>query len=345
MSDQLVVSSSPHIKARTDTARIMYFVCLALLPTAAASIIIFGLKSLIAISVSVLTCVVTEWITEIIFKREITIKDGSAVVTGMLLAFTLPPTAPFWMVIIGAVVAIFLVKQLFGGLGYNIFNPALAARAVLLTSFPVYMTTWIKPVASFLYTADAATAVSSLTADGVTAASYLGLLKEGLRAGAVNNPYSYWDLFFGFVPGSLGETCKLTLLIGAAFLLLIRIIDWKIPLPYIATVAILSFCFGRDPLAAVLSGGLILGAFFMATDMVTSPTTRWGKIIFGIGCGVITALIRSYGGFPEGVCYSIILMNCLTPLLDKYVRPRVFGKIKAGKKALPQKISKKEERV
>jgi electron transport complex protein RnfD len=319
MSNNIVVSASPHIKDRKDTKKVMWIVIASLVPTIVASSIIFGFRALLVICISIITCVVTEVVCELIFKKEITIKDGSAVITGILLAFTLPPATPWWMVIIGGVAAIFMVKQLFGGLGYNIFNPALAARAILLASFPVQMTSWTKPVASFFQT------------DAVTQASFLGGLKEGV-AGA-EKAYSLAELFFGMVPGSLGETCKLTLLIGAAFLLLVRIIDFRIPLPYIGIVMIVSWIFGRNPVDALFSGGLILGAFFMATDMVTSPVSGWGKILFGTGCGILTVLIRKFGGFPEGVCYSILLMNCFTPVMDKYIRPRLFGtKLFAGKK-------------
>jgi electron transport complex protein RnfD len=292
----------------------MRLVCVSLLPAAVASVYLFGLRSLFVIVVSVLACVLTEFACNRVFGKESTVSDGSAAVTGMLLAFTLPPATPLWMAAIGGFLAIFVVKQLFGGLGYNIFNPALAARAILLSSWPVALTTWVKPVNSFL------------AMDAVTSASPLGVLKEAPVAGsAVSAAPGYLDLFLGHVPGSLGETCKVALLLGAALLLALKIIDWRIPVTFIGMVAILSVFLGRDPLAAVLSGGLILGAFFMATDLVTSPTTKGGKLIFGVGCGVITALIRSYGGFPEGVCYSILFMNCLTPLIDRYVQPRVFG--------------------
>ncbi len=320
MSDMFQVSASPHIKSPLDTSRVMGIVLLSLLPTAIASVYLFGLNSLIVIVTSVVTCLVTELVCNLMFKTGITVTDGSAAVTGMLLAFVLPPTTPYWMVLIGAVCAILIVKQLFGGLGYNIFNPALAARAILLASWPVAITTWIKPVNSFV------------SLDAETTASVLGILKEAGRSGvdaatsaSIDSGYSYFDMFLGTIPGSLGETCKLTLFIGAAMLFAFKIIDWRIPVSYIGTVAVLSLLFGRDPLAAVLSGGLILGAFFMATDYVTSPTTKAGKLVFGVGCGLMTALIRSYGGFPEGVCYSILFMNSLTPLIDKYVRPRVFG--------------------
>jgi electron transport complex protein RnfD len=190
----------------------------------------------------------------------------------------------------------------------------LAARAILLSSWPVALTTWVTPVKSFL------------AVDAVTSASPLGIIKEAARAGgAAASTHNYLDLLLGNIPGSLGETCKVALLLGAILLLVFKIIDWRIPFTYVGTVAILSIPLGRDPLAAVLSGGLILGAFFMATDPVTSPTTKAGKLLFGLGCGVLTALIRSFGGFPEGVCYSILFMNCLALLIDKYVRPRVFG--------------------
>jgi electron transport complex protein RnfD len=292
----------------------MRLVCVSLVPAAVASVYLFGLRSAFVIVTSVLACLVTELASNLVFRKPITVADGSAAVTGILLAFTLPPTAPLWMVAIGGFLAIFVAKQLFGGLGYNIFNPALAARAILLASWPVTMTTWIKPVRSFL------------GADAVTSASPLGVIQEAARTGGASGPPpGYLDLLLGTVPGSLGETCKIALLLGAILLLLFRIIDWRIPLTYIGAVFVLSIPFGRDPLAAVLSGGLILGAFFMATDLVTSPTTKGGKLLFGLGCGILTALIRSWGGFPEGVCYSILFMNSLTPLIDKYVQPRVFG--------------------
>jgi len=321
MPETFTVSASPHVKDPLDTSKVMGIVCLSLLPTAIASVYLFGLNSLFVIVSSVIACELTELGCNLLFKKPLTIMDGSAAVTGMLLAFVLPPTTPYWMVIIGGVLAIFVVKQLFGGLGYNIFNPALTARAILLASWPAAMTTWVKPVKSFF------------AVDTVTSASVLGVLKEAQRSGGVSEAvtsvsegvYSYLDLFLGTVPGSLGETCKITLLIGAAILLNAKIIDWRIPCTYIGTVAVLSPFFGRDALAAVLSGGLILGAFFMATDWVTTPTTKGGKLLFGVCCGILTSLIRSWGGFPEGVCYSILFMNSLTPMIDKYVQPRVFG--------------------
>lgn len=312
MPDIFTVSASPHIRSRLDTGAVMGLVCVSLLPGVLASACIFGVRALLVIVVSVLTCVLTELLCNRVFRKETTVTDGSAAVTGILFAFTLPPTIPLWMAAIGGFLAIFAVKQLFGGLGYNIFNPALAARAILLSSWPVALTTWGKAV------------------DAVTGATPLGIIKEASGAGGTPQAaYGYLDLFLGNVPGSLGETCKVALLLGAILLFVCKIIDWRIPCTFIGTVAVLSIPMGRDPLAAVLSGGLILGAFFMATDLVTSPTTRGGKLLFGLGCGALTALIRSYGGFPEGVCYSILFMNCLTPLIDKYVQPRVFGTTRA----------------
>jgi electron transport complex protein RnfD len=314
LADKIIVSASPHLRSVPDTAKVMTLVSISLLPTVVAAVIIFGINSLLVIGVSVLACVATEWLSNLIFKKANTLSDGSAVITGILFAFTLPVSTPLWMVALGGVIAIFLVKQLFGGLGYNIFNPALAARAVLLASWPVVMTSWVKPVNTWL------------SMDALSSASPLGAMKEALRMGM--HPVaatSYTDMFFGNIPGSLGETCKLTLLLGGALLLIMRVIDWRIPVSFIGMVALLSLPFGRDPLAEVLSGGLILGAFFMATDMVTSPTTKTGRLIFGLGAGLVTVLIRNYGGFPEGVCYSILFMNSLNPLIDKYIQPRVFG--------------------
>ena len=312
MENKFIVSVSPHIKIDEDTSRIMRAVNISLLPSLAASAYIFGWRILLVVAVSVLSCIITEAITQKLMRKKVTINDGSAAVTGLLLAFILPPNIPLWIVVIGAVLAIFLVKQLFGGLGYNIFNPALAARAILLSSWPVHMTTWTTPVLSFIGT------------DAVTSASPLNLIKMHLG----QTLPSYWNLFIGNIPGSLGETCKLTLLLGAAILLIKKIIDWRTPLSFIGVVAIFSIIFRRNPVFEILSGGLILGAFFMATDMVTAPTTRKGKLIFGAGCGVLTSLIRVYGGFPEGVCYSILFMNSLTPLIEKYVRPRRFGTLR-----------------
>jgi electron transport complex protein RnfD len=311
-----IVSVSPHIRDRESAAKVMRAVLVALAPAILASVYIFGWRALLLTAVCVIVSVGTEALSQLAFRRPITVEDGSAAVTGVLLAFTLPVQTPLWMAGFGAFVAVFLVKQLFGGLGYNIFNPALAARAVLLASFPVAMTAWSAPV------------LSLGGVDATSAASLLGLIKEAARAGAAapaQASFGSLQLFLGSVPGSLGETSKAALLLGAAYLFARRIIDWRIPLTFIATVALLSFVVGVDPLVAVLSGGLILGAFFMATDYVTAPTTANGRLIFGFGCGAVTFLIRQYGGFPEGVCYAILFMNCLSPLIEMFVKPRRFG--------------------
>ncbi len=314
MSHNLIVSSFPHLRAPANTTGVMAAVLAALLPAAAASAWIFGPRALLVIATCVVAAVVTEALTQLAFGKEVTIRDGSAAVTGVLLAFTLPAGVPLWMAAIGAILAIFLVKQLFGGLGYNIFNPALAARAVLLSSWPLAMTSWSAPVLGFA------------RADAVSSASVLGLLKEAARVGGqADVTYGYRDLLLGAVPGSLGETCKVALLAGGLLLLALRLIDWRVPTSFIGSVALLSWLFGRDPLLEVLSGGLILGAFFMATDMVTTPTSRRGKLLFGLGCGVMTFLIRAWGGFPEGVCYSILFMNCVTLMIERFLVPRRFG--------------------
>jgi len=297
-------SVSPHIRARDDAQRIMWWVVGSLLFPVAAATYFFGLRALILILFTTLVAILAEAGFQRIVGKPVTIRDGSAAVTGVLLALVLPPSLPLWMAGIGAIVAVVLVKGLFGGLGFNIFNPALAARAVLLASWPVAMTTWTKPL------------------DSVTTASPLFLAK---MHEAVPD---YLTLFMGNRAGSLGETSVLMILIGAAILYWKKIIDWPAPTAYIGTVALLTALLGQDPLFHILSGGLLLGAFFMATDYVTAPVTTSGRFIFGLGCGIMTVLIRLYGGFPEGVNYSILIMNMLTPVIDTYVRPRLFGGVK-----------------
>ena len=298
------LSVSPHIYAKEDTRSIMRWVNFALLFPVAAATYFFGLKALILVVFTTLIAILSELVFQWLAKRPITVSDGSATTTGILLALILPSTLPLWMAAIGAMMAIILVKGLFGGLGFNIFNPALAARALLLASWPVAMTHWIKPL------------------DTITSATPLFLAKMGQAVPG------YWDLFIGNRAGSLGETSVLMILVGAAILLWKKIIDWPAPTAYLGTVALLAFILGKDPLFAVLSGGLMIGAFFMATDYVTTPVTTKGRFIFGLGCGIMTVLIRFYGGFPEGVNYSILFMNILTPLIDKYARPRLFGRVK-----------------
>lgn len=295
------ISAPPHIRAKDDTRGIMWWVNFALLFPTAAGVYFFGLTALWLVLFTTLVAVLSEVIFLWLAKKPLS-RDGSAVTTGLLLALIVPPTLPLWMAAVGAVFAIVIVKGLFGGLGFNIFNPALAARAFLLASWPVAMTAWVRPF------------------DAVTTATPLFVVNK--MCGAMP---AYWDLFIGNRAGSLGETSVLAILIGAAILFYKKIIDWHAPAAFIGTVALLSFILGHDPLFATLAGGLMIGAFFMATDYVTTPVTPNGRLIFGFGCGLVTVLIRYFGGFPEGVNYSILFMNILTPVIDAHVHPRLFG--------------------
>ncbi|EQB85724.1 electron transport complex protein RnfD [Clostridium punense] len=308
MSERLyTVSTSPHIKSKDTVSSVMRDVLIALLPAAFAGVYFFGLNALLVILTAVGSAVLSEYAFQKITKRPIMIKDLSAVVTGLLLAFNVPPTIPLWMVAIGSAFAIIVVKCFYGGIGQNIVNPALAARAFLLAAYPVRMTTW--------------------TLDGTTGATPLGILR-GDGATALPNLF---DVFVGNIGGCIGETSALALLIGAAYLLYKRVISWHIPVSYIGTVLLLTTLLGRngfmsgDGLYEIFLGGLILGAFYMATDYTTSPMTKTGHLIFGICCGVLTTLIRLYGGYAEGVSYSILIMNLFVPFIDKFTKPRVFG--------------------
>lgn len=321
---KFTISPSPHLRSRETTAQIMFSVFAALLPSGIWGVYVYGLHSALVILVSVISCVLFEFLSQkFIFKTRIKISDGSAALTGLLMAYCLPPDIALWKVVVGAFFAIFIAKECFGGIGFNIFNPALIGRAVLLASFPASMTTW--------------------QIHGVTQASPLGILREKLN----NELPSWMDLFIGRIPGSIGEVSKLLLILGAIFLLIRGIITWHIPVSYILTVVILSIPFKQDIMFQLLSGGLILGAFFMATDYVTSPLYAKGQIIFGIGCGVLTTLIRNLGAYPEGVCYSILIMNILVPLIDRYTKPRVFGVSGvsgvSGKKKEKEKEEEKEK--
>lgn len=302
------VSSSPHIRAKDTTQSIMRDVIIALLPAAIAGVYFFKLKALLVMLASVISCVVAEYIWEKATNKKITIGDYSAAVTGLLLAFCLPASVPLWIPIIGGFFAIIIVKQFFGGVGQNIMNPALAARAFLLASWPVQMTTW--------------------TLDGVTTATPLAILKGKEATGAIAP--DLMSVFIGHVGGSIGETSALALLLGGAYLLYKHIIDWRIPVSFIATTFVITAIAGRSsgPVYELFAGGLMLGAIFMATDYATSPITPLGRIIFGVGCGVITSVIRILGGYPEGVCYSIIVMNLFVPLIERWTTPKIFGKVK-----------------
>ena len=307
MNRPLVVSSSPHIRADMNTQRIMANVIGALIPAGIAGVYFFGARVIAVFAVSVAACVVSEAVWQKLSGRKITVSDLSAALTGLLLAYNLPPSIPLWMTAIGGVFAIIIVKQFYGGLGKNIINPALAGRAMMLICWPVAMTTW--------------------TLDGVSGATPLAIIKDAQQAGQIILP-SLRNMFIGNIGGCIGETSAIALLIGSVYLIWKGIISWRIPVVYIATVAGLSAVFGRagGPLVEALAGGLILGAFFMATDYATSPMTERGQMIFAFGCGLITILIRTFGGYPEGVSYSILIMNLTVPIIDRLTPPRVFGK-------------------
>ncbi|MBQ9393519.1 MAG: RnfABCDGE type electron transport complex subunit D [Oscillospiraceae bacterium] len=333
---KLIASSSPHIRSAVNTRSIMLDVIIALLPALAMSVWNFGnwnFRALTMTLVSVVSCVVWEWLYRKLLKKNQMIDDLSAVVTGMLLAFVCPVTVPYWYLILGAFASIVLVKQLYGGIGCNFLNPALAGRAILLASFAGAMTKWAAP--------DAAIPVVGSMTDVVTSATPLAIMKEGTADAFANltSAYSVGDMFLGRIGGSLGETCALALLLGGLYLLFKKVISWQIPVAYIATVAVLTLIAAPAGVSNVdymlynvFGGGLFLGAFFMATDYATSPVTKPGQLIFGIGCGLLTCFIRRFGSYPEGVCYSILIMNCTTWLLDKYIRPTIYGAPKKEKK-------------
>jgi electron transport complex protein RnfD len=320
---QPYLSSSPHIHSGETTDKVMRAVIYALLPACAVSVYFFGLPAFTILLLCTLGCIGAEALCQKTMGQPLTIKDGSAALTGVLLALNLPPSAPWWLALLGAVIAIAVAKQVYGGLGYNPFNPALVARVVLLISFPVQMTTWTAPapIGSGL---DAVTTATPL-GEWKTAVMLTGKLPETMQNGL-------GDYFVGHMAGSLGEVSALALLLGAAYLFWKRILTWHIPFAFLGTVAALSGIFWAinpekypDPLFHLLTGGLILGVFYMATDMVTSPVTNRGMVIFGVGCGVLTVLIRLFGGYPEGVSFAILLMNAATPLIDRYTKPTKFG--------------------
>ena len=309
MANKLIVTAAPHITSPDSTQKIMQRVCIALVPTLIASVFIFGINSLILTAVTVAACVFFEWAYCKLMGREIPVADFSAVVTGMLLAFNLPATLPWWMAIVGAFIAIVIVKQLFGGLGYNFANPAIVARIALAIGFASRMANYPKP-------ANGIDALASATPLAVS-----GQLGAG----------QYVTLLLGNHGGVLGETCAITILLGGIYLIVTKVISPMIPVTYLATVAVLSLLAGKDPIVQLLSGGLMLGAFFMATDYVTSPTTDKGKLIFGIGLGFITMMIRKFGTMNEGVSFAILLMNLLVPYIDVLTRQDKLGITKAKK--------------
>ncbi|MDR1396224.1 MAG: RnfABCDGE type electron transport complex subunit D [Desulfarculales bacterium] len=325
----LTVSVSPHIHSGKTTAGIMWTVILSLAPALAANIYFFGSHAAAVLLTSVLSCVMIEAACQKLLKRPVRVSDGSAVVTGILLAMVVPPGVPLYIMPLAAVMSIFVVKELVGGLGFNVFNPALVGRAFLVACFPVAMTTaYIDPMSWLEAGAGAA--------DALSAATPLTLLKHGgMEAVFQHYPSGaqfYFDLVLGLRPGSLGETPALLLALGGIFLLLRGIITWHIPVAMMATVALFTWMFGGDtglfsgnPLFHLLNGGIMLGAFYMATDYVTSPTTGKGKLAFGIGVGLLTTIIRLKGGYPEGVAYAILLMNPLTPCFERWFAPKRFA--------------------
>ena len=333
MSKLLNVSSSPHVRSSVSTQNLMYDVAIAMLPATIWGVMQFGFYSLVVVAATVLSCVLSEYVFETLMKKPITISDGSALVTGMILGLNMPPTIPLWIPVLGGMFAIIVVKQLYGGIGKNFVNPALAGRAFLFFSWTATMTSWAVPKAL---------GGVSVAADAVTMATPLSLLKEGSDIAAQG--YDYLDMFLGFMPGSIGEISALALLIGGAYLLIRKVINWRIPVAFIGTVAVLTFIFPRNGYANLdwmlynlLSGGLLLGAFFMATDYSSSPVTLNGQLLFGFGCGALTVLIRYFGGFPEGVSFAILIMNLCAWAIDKGTRGRQFGvtkeDLKAAKKA------------
>ena len=316
--DNLIVSASPHAVNNEDTRRIMCLVMLALAPAFLVNTYVFGLRSVILTAVCIISCVLLEYLWNMLMKKPQTVGDCSAALTGLLLAYNLPANLPYYIAIVGAAVAIILVKCLFGGIGKNLFNPAITARVVLLVSFATQMTTWPIP-------RNAAT-------DALTGPTPLGILKEGGNGSMPSN----LDLFLGFTGGSLGEVSAVALLIGGLFLIWKKVISPITPVCFIGTVAIIALIAGQNPIFHVCAGGVMLGAFFMATDYVTTPLLPWGKVIFGIGCGVITMLVRLFGSYPEGVSFAILLMNVTTPLIERVTTNRLFKpkkKIKKGEAA------------
>ncbi len=318
MQKKLAVTSSPHVRCSLTTQRIMQEVCLALAPAGIASIILFGAEAAVIIAASVITCVLTELLYEKLMNQKVTVGDWSAVVTGLLLAYNIPAGAPVWIPVVGGVFAILLVKMLFGGLGANFMNPALTARAVLFVSWSSIMSTY----PATRYMADAVSGATPLAA--------LGRAFDGEAAALAEVPLR--DLFLGNIPGVLGETCKLALILGGVYLIIRGLIDWRIPATFIGTVFLLyllTSAFNFElALKEILAGGLMLGAFFMATDYVTSPQTSLGRIIFGAGCGVLLFVIRAYANYPEGCSFAILFMNVATPLIDRFIAPKPFGEVK-----------------
>lgn len=327
MSTQPIISASPHVHSDRTSKKIMYDVIIAMIPAFLVSVYVFGLGALIVTSVAVISCLLFEFIIQkYLLKTAVTITDGSALITGILLAFNLPSGLPIWMIVVGSLVAIGVAKMSFGGLGFNIFNPALVGRVFLLVSFPIQMTTWPTAVENNMALVDA-----------VTGATPLGVIKEGLMFGgnmtelAAQIP-SLIDMLLGISGGSLGEMSALAILLGGLYLMYRKVISWHIPVVILATMVVMTGTFWlvdtehyANPMIHILSGGAMLGAFFMATDLVTSPMTRKGMVVFAIGIGLITVVIRLYGAYPEGISFAILIMNAFVPLINNFFKPKRFG--------------------
>ena len=317
-NNKILVTAAPHIRDTSSSKRIMLDVIIALAPAAIAGMIFFGIRAVIVVLASILSAIFAEWAFNKMTKKPDTTKDLSAVVTGLLLGMTLPSSAPIWIPIVGSIFAIVIVKQLFGGLGQNFVNPALAARAFLQIAYPLQFTRYYLP----------------LQTDVIASATPLSYLAY---ADFIPSTQLHLDSLFGLTAGAIGETSALLLIIGAGYLFLRKVISWRIPVAFLTSFAAMIFVFGRHglfsgfPLYELLIGGLMLAVFFMATDYSSSPITPRGKIIFGIGCGVLTAMIRAFGGYPEGAKYAILIMNLFVPLIEQYTRPRIFGTVKEGK--------------
>ena len=326
MAKKLTVSASPHMRSKETTTGIMLDVILALIPALVMCVVYFGLRALVLTAVCVVSCVAFEYISRIVMKRNNTIGDLSAVVTGLILAFNLPATLPFWMAVIGSLIAIVVVKQMFGGIGQNFVNPAMTARIILMTSFPTAMAKWVVPFTD-TWSADAVTSATPMAT--------LATLKPLDVSAAADALPSLTDMLIGKHGGSMGEVCSIALIIGGLYLIARKVISPIIPFTFIGTVALFMFLTGKGNMDFVayelLGGGLMLGAFFMATDYSTSPINKKGKIIFGIGCGLITSIIRIFGSLPEGVSFSIILMNILVPHIENMTTPKPFGAVKEKK--------------
>ena len=321
-AEHYILSSSPHTHSHASVSRIMLDVIIALLPTTAAGIWFFGMPAVWTVATCVATCLVTESVCRLLMKRDSTVGDLSAVVTGLLLALNLPAGLPLWMAVVGSVFAIAIAKQVFGGLGMNPFNPALAARAFMLISFTGPMTTWLRPLHNCSCEAAAHATPCAGQVESLTTATPLSFIKTGTMPDGLG----LWDMLIGNMPGCIGEVSALALALGAAYLLWRKVITWHIPVAFLATVAVYALIAGRAPAhVEILTGGIMIGACFMATDYVTSPITARGKLIFGFGCGLLCMLIRQFGSYPEGCSFAILIMNAVCPLINRWTQPKPFG--------------------